>query len=62
MNRKYRGDKRAFPNAASHSSEEQKKQDRRNIVQKNVGEMMSGGLQSENLAICHVTQRGQGMP
>src|SRR5260370_7600410 len=55
MNRKNRRDKCASPNAAGHSSENQKEEDRSDIMQNDVGEMMAASLQSITLPIRHLT-------
>ena len=62
MDRKDGRDKRASPKGAGHLPQNQKKCDHRRGVEKDIGEMMSGGIQSVKLAVQHVGKPGQRMP
>ncbi len=68
MNRKERGNKSAWPDTASparttrHVAKHKKEQDDRNCVQNNIREMMSAGIEPEELAVEHVGNRRQRMP
>src|SRR5437588_1642754 len=62
MDRKYRGDKCASPEIPSHPEKGQKKQDRREIVQRDVSKMMTRRAEPINLAIEHVAKCRQRMP
>src|SRR4029434_2739137 len=62
MDRKNRGDERAFPKRAGHRAKDKKEQDCGNVVEENVDQMMTCWLQTKNMKIGHVTQRGQRMP
>src|SRR4029077_15040440 len=62
MNSEERGNKSASPQSPCHLSQHAKQQDDSDVVQKNVGEMMAGRLQSVQLTIEHVRNGGERVP
>ena len=62
MDRKYPGDECAAPEIPSHPEKDQKQQDRREIVQRDVSKMMTRRAEAINLAIEHVAKGRQRMP
>ena len=62
MDGKDRGHEGAGPKLVGHAPQNEKQRDRRSGVEQHIGEMMSPGIQSKELAIEHVRQRGQRIP
>ena len=62
MNGEQGRDECAAPDSASHFPEDEKEQDDGNCMEKNVGEMVSTGLQPKELAIEHVRDGGKWNP
>ena len=57
-----RGHEAAGPQLAGHPPQHEKQGDRRGGVKQQIGEMMSPGVQSKQLDVEHVRQRGQRIP
>ena len=62
MDGEHRRHKRAAPQAPGHLPQHQKQQHRRGGVQQDIDQMMSAGVQPEELAVQHVGKRGERNP
>src|SRR6478672_11050871 len=62
MNREQGGDESAPPSKAGHRPDDKKKKKNRAGMKQDVREMVSGGVQPEELVIQHVRQRRQRVP